>query len=177
MSLNKKYLIVITICLCTLMCTCSTDYYNAKWFRKNVRKHAAAVELARDQLPCDLQNLDYEMDSCERLRHLITDSFTVVNIYKGKDVYEIVLFSSDSSYYEVYSPKAKNPRGEKIKEGKTYKMTIVPYFDFKGKKRRPIEIVRLVYIKGYLINPYPLFLGQVYYTDNLEWLFFIADEL
>ena len=175
--MNNKYLIVITICLCSLLCTCSTDNYLAKMLRDNVRKHAEAEKLEEYQLRYELQGVDYEMDSCERPQYSITDSFTVVNIYEGKGVFEIVLFSSDNSYYEVYSPVVKNPRGTKIKEGKSYKMTIVPYFKLNGKRARPIEIVRIVYIKGYRIIPYPLFFGQVYYTDNLEGLFFIADVL
>jgi hypothetical protein len=176
MYLNKKYSIVIIICLCSLLCACSSEYYYEKWLRERIKKNAEAEKLEEYQLQYELQNfVDYELlDSCERLQYSITDLFTVAKIYEGKEVFEIILLSSNNSYYEVYSPKVKSPQGKKIKEGKMYKMTIVPYF--KMERTRPIEIVRPVYIKGYRIIPYPISFGQVYYTDNLEGRFFLSGE-
>lgn len=175
MSSSKNCAIVGVICLYSLFCACSTEHYNARWIRDCVKKHAEAEKLETNQFWYEVQNIDYQMDSCERLRYSITDTFTVANIYEGKGVFEIVLLSKNNSYYEVYSPKIKCPRGEKIKEGNSYKMTVVPYF--RKKRTRPIEIVRPVYLKGYRIIPYPLYHGQIYSIDNLEGLHLLTDGM
>ena len=175
MSLSNKYAKVITICLYSLFCACSTDYYNAKWIQNCVKKHAEAEKLETYQLQYELQNIDYQMDSCERLLYSITDTLTVASIYEGEGVFEIVLLSKKKSYYEVYSPKIKSSRGKKIKKRHSYKMTLVPYF--KNERARPIEIVRPVYLKGYRIIPYPLYHGQIYSIDNLEGLHLLTDGM
>ena len=185
MSLSKKFAIVITICFCSLFCACSPDRYYARDYAKyirntrdHVKKNAEAEKLEPYQLQYELQNIDYQiMDSCEQLLYSITDTFTVTYIFEGNGVYEIVLISKDSSHYEVYSPKIKCSKGKKIKEGHTYKMTIVPYFKKKKGRSRPIEITRPVYIKGYRIIPYPLFFGQVYSINNLEGLYLLTDGM
>lgn len=179
MNLNKNHTIII--CMCALLGACSTEYYNTKWLRKCVREHAEAMKLEPCHLLSDeLQNVDYEMDSCERMSQMITDTFTVQNIFEGNNVFEIILVSSKNKHYEVYSPyspQTKCRHGVKIKEGRQYIMTIVPYFKKESRRSRPIEIVRIVFIKGYLINPYPLYFGQVYYIDNLDGLYLLSGDM
>lgn len=176
MCLNKKYKIVSIIWFLSLLSACSTDYTFEKGLRKRIRNYAEAEKLDADQLRQELQSVDYAMDSIERLRYSITDTFIVDKIYKGEGVFEIILLSREKKYYEIYSPEEKSLKRKKIKVGQAYRMTLVPYFNFKG-RRRPLEIIRPVYLKGYRIIPYPIFFGQIYSVNNLEGLHFLANEL
>ncbi|MBP5548056.1 MAG: hypothetical protein J6X58_04080 [Bacteroidales bacterium] len=151
------------------------QYY--KSLRKKIKKGACAEKLEYYQLQYELQRVDYEMDLLEKLQYSITDTFTVMKIFCGKGVYEIILYSNKNKRdYEIYSPQEKSREKQKIKVGQAYKMTIVPYFnDFNGKKSRPIEIVRPVYFKGYRIIPCPISFGQIYSVENLEGLYFPSE--
>lgn len=181
MNSNNKHLIVISACLCSLLSACNIDSIYEKKYEKchekglqrNIREHAKADKVDGILLQYELQNIDYEMDSIERMQYSITDTFTVEKIYEGEGVYEIILLSrGKNKYYEVYSPKEKGAKGEKIKIEKAYPMTIFPFF--KETSNRPLEIVRPVYFKGYRIIPYPIFFGQVYVTNNLEGLYIVS---
>ena len=197
MSLNKYKLIAIAICLCSLLCACSTDGIFVKEIReanyeKNIRqiekeydksmrkkkrKNAKAEKLDAYQLRSELQSVDYELDSLERLQHSVTDTFIVEKIYDGRGVYEIILVSiKNNKHYEIYSPREKFKNKEIIKVGQSYIMTIVPYFnDFYGGGSRPVEIVRFVYFKDFRIIPVPIHFGQVYSTENLKGLCYVFD--
>ena len=177
MCLNKKYKIVSIIWFFSLLSACSTDYTFEKGLRKRIRDYAEAEKLDACQLQQELQSVDYAMDSIEQLQYSITDTFIVDKIYKGEGVFEIILLSREKNkYYEIYSPEEKSLKRKKIKVGQAYRMTLVPYFNFEGRKR-PLEIIRPVYLKGYRIIPYPIFFGQIYSVDNLEGLYFLSNEL
>lgn len=197
MNLNKIHAIAIVFFLCLLMSACES--YNSveinkvktekqkeinsrktvrlveKITKRKIKKHTAVYKLDDYQFQYQLKFVENDiMDSLGRALGSITDTFTVQNIYKGKGLYEIVLYSHKrNKRYELYSIKNKHLSCGKIKVGNAYSMTIVPYFREK-KKSRPIEIVKIIYLNGYMIIPYPLFFGQVYSTNNLDGLYYIS---
>lgn len=107
MCLNKKYKIVSIIWFLSLLSACSTDYTFEKGLRKRIRNYAEAEKLDADQLRQELQSVDYAMDSIERLRYSITDTFIVDKIYKGEGVFEIILLSREKNIMKFIPLKKK----------------------------------------------------------------------
>lgn len=119
------------------------------------------------------------VDTNEIKKRTITDYFRVDVIYYGDGgLYGYVLFGLTSmNHYEIISIDQDVPNGcKKIVKGKTYRMSIYPYFN-RSEDAYAWETAEPMYLDGkYVMPAYYLGMTNIYLSSNIKGLYYLPSQ-
>jgi hypothetical protein len=96
--------------------------------------------------------------------------YQVVKINKIKNVYVIHVFK-DNEEFDIVSPKREKPTsGLKIKKGRLYELTLIPYFENTDYSRFRVTAVE---IEGTLIPLEPQSNYNIFFTNEVVGLYYV----